>query len=154
MTLDCPRCGTANREVARFCSHCGLALVASHTGLLGAGRVPHPAPLSPPGGCEAVSGAAGLFFCWQPVGGGKPLLGTEPLIVNVFNGGYALANVVLRIRGSDRRGRNLIELDREIETCPRGRSSSLEIPSYELPGPVDRLVVEFVQAEFSADQGC
>jgi len=148
MPLECPRCRSWNPELARFCRNCGLALIAGAEGVLGAGRAPHPEPLTPPDGCQEIEAARDLYFRWHAVGGGVPLLGTEPLVVKVFNGGYDLRAVLLRISGTGSAGLVLLAAQREIEDWPRGATVALEIPSYELPDPVQTLTVELVQAEF------
>ena len=148
MPLDCPRCQTENPEVARFCRHCGLCLEVSPDGVLGAGRAPHPEPLAPPEGFLAIGLAANLHYAWHAVGGGRPLLGTEPLVLVVFNGGYDLAQVVLRVSGTGRGEKVLFAVEREIEEWPRGGQTELEISSYELSDTVQTLSVELVQAGF------
>ncbi len=150
MSLSCPRCRTLNPDVAHYCRQCGLRLEVAGGAVAGAGRIRHPNPLVSAEATAAVAGAAHLHYGRQPVGGGTPLLGTEPLELTVFNGGYDLANVVLRVRGDGEAGRSLFALMREIETLARGQAVRLEIPSYELPGPLHALHVELVSAEFGA----
>ena len=152
MPLNCPRCRTLNPDVARYCRHCGLLMESVAGAMLSAGRTRHPDPLAPTEAAVPVVGAAHLYYRWQPVGGGTPLLGTEPLVLTVFNGGYSLGEVVLRVRGEDRAGQPLFAIHREIETVLRGQSVDVEIPSYELPGPVQALHVELVSAEFGAQE--
>lgn len=153
MTLRCPRCGMSNPEVASFCRNCGLPLGVEDGVVLGAGHVRHPQPLPPTEPAKPVEGAVDLHYRWQVAGGGTPLLGTEPLEVWVFNGGYSLAEVAVRIRGEDQAGRELFTTEREIERWLRGASVRLEIPSWELPDPVQTLRVELIQAEFSTPGG-
>lgn len=148
MVLDCPRCGAANPEVARYCRQCGLVLARGAAGLLGAGRVPHPQPLPPPAGFVPVAEAANLSFRWEAAGGGRPLLGTEPLSLRAFNGGYGLAQVALRIRACDGAGREVCTAAREVAEWPRGGEVELEIASYELRDRVQAVRLELVQAEF------
>ena len=150
MDLGCPRCGSPCSNVARFCGNCGLSLTFEDGRILGAGRVRHPDPLSPSEPAEPIVGAENLDCWWQAVGGGTPLLGTEPLEVWVFNGGYSLENVGLRIRGEDRSGRELFSTEREIQELPRGASTRLEVSSWELPDPVQTIHVELIKADFSA----
>jgi len=94
-------------------------------------------------------GAADLCFTWQAAGGGPPLLGTETLELQLFNGGYDLAEVLLLVQGQDRSGRELLSSQRQIDQWPRGQTIRLEIPSYELAGPVHTLTVKLVKAEFA-----
>lgn len=149
MERSCPRCGTGNPEPARFCRYCGLRLTRGPRGLLGAGQAPHPEPLDPPPGSAPVAAAAGLHSRWQASGGGKMLLGTEPLTLELFNGGYDLAEVVVRVTVRDAAGRELCVLEREIATLARGAAVALEIASYDLPGPVRALEVTLLRAEFA-----
>jgi hypothetical protein len=148
MAVNCPRCSTVNPDVARFCRNCGLGLAVGPEGVLGAGRAPHLDPLPEPDGFTPIQQAANLYFRWEAAGGGVPLLGTESLALEVFNGGYDLAEVVLRVCGSDRAGEPLCAVEREIEEWPRGQRIGLEIPSYELPDRVHALYVALQSAEF------
>ena len=152
MMLDCPRCRTTTPEVARYCRHCGLPLEVGAKGVLGAGRARHPQPLSPERDASPIEGAADLYFHWQAIGGGTPLLGTESLGLDVFNGGHNLAEVVLRVQGEDNTGKRLFAVEREIESWPRGQWARLEIASYELPDPVSTLLVDLVKAEFGVQE--
>lgn len=152
MPMECPRCRTWNPDVARFCRNCGLGLEIGAEGVLGAGRAPHPDPLPCPDGFGPLLQAAHLYFRWEATGGGTPLLGTEPLALSLFNGGYELRQVVLRVCGTDRKGQPVFQLDREIEEWPRGQLVPLEIPSYELPDRVHGLHVELISAEFGEQE--
>ena len=152
MPLSCPRCRTLNPDVAHYCRQCGLRLEVAGGAVAGAGRIRHPNPLVSAAATTAVAGEAHLHFGWQPVGGGAPLLSTEALELTVFNGGYDLANVVLRVRGDGDAGQPLFAITRDIEMLARGQAASLEIPSYELPGPLHTLHVELVSAEFGAQE--
>lgn len=152
MSLDCPRCRHPSPSTANFCGHCGLRLIRDGAGVRGAGKVQHPEPLQPAVAAWTIDDAEHLHFRWQAVGGGKPLLGTEPLEVDVFNGGYDLVNVVLRIEGHDAAGKTLFGIEREIEQWLRGQSLTLQIPSWELPDPVSTLGVRLVWAEFGAEE--
>jgi hypothetical protein len=151
MSMRCPRCSTANPDVARFCGNCGLGLKLGPGGMLGAGQAPHPEPLAPPDGFLPVGWATNLYYCSEAAGGGPPLLGTEALELSVFNGGYSLAQVVLRVSGEGESGQPSFVVNRDIEEWRRGEMTRLEIPSYELPGPVAAVNVEFVQAEFARE---
>ena len=147
----CPRCRTANPEVARFCRHCGLVLVAGSDGLLGAGRVRHPDPLPPPEEYEPFENAPNMYFHWEAAWGGKVLLGTETLAVTAFNAGYSLAEVTVRINGEGEAGSEVFTLEQELELWPRGERITLEIPSYDVSAPAKKLMVTLVSAEFGAD---
>ena len=151
MPMQCPRCSTANPDMARFCRNCGLGLELGLVGVLGAGQAPHPEPLSPPDGFQPIQRAANLYFCAEAAGGGRPLLGTEALELSVFNGGYSLVLVVLRVTGAGESGQPLFAVTREIDDWRRGVMTRLEIPSYELPGPVAAVSVEFMEAGFAKE---
>jgi hypothetical protein len=152
MPMDCPRCSAANPDVARFCRNCGLALQAYDGGPPAAGLTPHPAALHPPGDFGTVERAVDLYFRWEPAGGGVPLLGTEPLALILFNGGYDLAEVVLAVRGESKSADRPFAVRREIEAWPRGVLVQLEIASYELPDPVQALKVELISAAFGKQE--
>lgn len=150
MSIECPRCGTHSPTRAGFCRHCGLRLERTATGLAGAGRVQHPDPLPPPQGTQPVDGAPDLFFRWEADSGGSPLLGTEPLRLIAFNAGYNLELVVLQIRGLGRDGAAVFTIAREIDLWNRGDTATLDIPSWELPDPVQTIRVALVQAGFGS----
>lgn len=154
MSPICPRCATPTPAAARFCPQCGLRLEMGATGLLGAGRLRHPNPTAPAAGWEPVENAADLYYRWYPVGGGRPLLGTEPLEVRVFNGGYSLANATLRVELLGETGARPQSgvLQRELADCPRGEERAFEIASWELNDRVQELRVTLVQAEFGPDR--
>jgi hypothetical protein len=152
MPMTCPRCSRRNPDVARFCRHCGLGLVAGLEGLLGAGRAPMADPLPAPAGFQPVQQAANLYLRWEAIGGGAPLLGTESLALLLFNGGYDLAEVDLRVVGTGKAGQTLCAIERTIEDWARGQQVQLEIPSYELPDRVQALYVELRNAEFGKQQ--
>lgn len=149
MAQLCPRCGKPNPAVARFCRHCGLRMEWGARGICGAGALPHGDPLEPPDAYVPVAGAAHLYFHHQAAGGGGArLLGTEPVLLSLFNGGYDLVEVRLRIVGLDATGAARFEVARELESWRRGQTVESEIPSYELPEPVRALRVELANAEF------
>jgi hypothetical protein len=148
MAIACPRCRVDNPTAASFCRHCGLGLARDHRGVLGAGRAPHPAPLPCDAPARTIGDAANLHYRWEAVGGGAPLLGTEPLELSVFNGGYDLADVVLRVCGLNEAEHELFSTSREIPAWARGAWLKLEIPSWELPDLVHALSVALVSAAF------
>ena len=152
MPNTCPRCSVTNPGVARYCRNCGLALQAADGGPPRAGLTPHPQALTPPPDFNPIGAAVDLHFSWSAAGGGHTLLGTEPLELNLFNGGYDLAEVVLAVRGEDETGGSLFAIDREVETWPRGSVIQVEIPSYELPDPVKTLHVALISAAFGQQE--
>ncbi|MGD8454205.1 MAG: zinc ribbon domain-containing protein [Phycisphaerae bacterium] len=152
MDYPCRRCQVANPEQARFCRQCGLALQMGPEGFLGPGRVRHPQPLAAPEGFEPVTAAADVYFRCRGAWGERPLLGTEPLVVRVVNVGYVLADVRLHIRGEDGPGAAVLSAEREVALLPRGQEVELEIPSWELHGPVRRLTVTLMSAAFGTEE--
>ena len=144
----CPSCGGYLRPTKKTCTHCGLGLEVGPEGVLGAGRAPTTDPLPGPEDFQPVQHAANLYFRWEAIGGGVPLLGTESLALLLFNGGYDLAHVDLRVVGTGKTRRTLCTIDRTIEEWRRGEQVQLEIPSYELPDRVQALYVELRSAEF------
>jgi hypothetical protein len=151
MEAPCPRCYTANPEAARYCRRCGLLLVEGPSGPLGPGRVRHPQPLPTPDGFQPLADGADLLFRNQAAGGGTALSGTEGLTITIFNAGYPLTKVTVRIRGEDRAGGAVFAVERSIADLPRGKSADLEIASWELPEPAERVIVTLVSAEFGPD---
>ena len=144
----CPRCQGLISGEALFCGLCGLAVGDARES---AGRTPHPDPLTPPAGFRLVGSAADLFFAWHPAwGGGHVLLGTEPLIVQLFNAGHGLVNVTVEVVTRDRDGRELSVLPQEIEELPRAETREIEIASYDMPAPISDLSMRFVHGEFAS----
>lgn len=148
MNRACPRCGHAIRAAARFCGGCGLALVYLGEQVESAVRLPHPAPLAAPGGFQPCEGAPNLRVAVRHAWGGEALLDTEPCAVHVFNAGYDLRDVKLRIAGVDAAGREAFVVEREVASLPRGREEVLELASWEL-SPAERLTVRLVDASFA-----
>ena len=83
--------------------------------------------------------------------GGSVLLSTESLSLTLFNGGYALANVVLRLRGTDADGHEVYSIEQSVEALPRDDEVMMEIPSYELPAPAQSMVISLVSAEYGPE---
>jgi len=114
------------------------------------GRVPHPSPLTAPPGFHRCEGAADLFFHTEASGGGSVLLGTEGFDVTVFNGGYPLASVVLKVDGRSADEQPLFSVELSSERLPRGEQVILEVPSYEISEPASDLSVALVSAEYAS----
>lgn len=153
MEKECPRCGTVNLEIARFCRTCGLSLAPGIAGSHGAGRVPHPRPLDVSPDYDRCEGAADLFYRVESALGGQALLDTEGACIFVYNRGYGLREVELEIIGlgdlGGSRGKGpLLTLDRTVDSLPQGREVRLEVPSYEIAAPIQELIVALAAAEF------
>ncbi len=149
--VRCPRCRADNRPQARFCARCGLSLSPSPGGSLVPGRVRHPEALPAPEGFSPCGDAANLYFRWESAWGGSPLLGTESLRVTLFNGGYPLSAVVLRLEGRDGTGAEVFAIEHTAEQLSRGQEMNIEIPSYEIPAPAQELAVSLISAAFDKD---
>lgn len=151
MGFSCPRCGSANCDVARFCARCGLSLDIGVDGSRDAGRIRHPRPAQPPTGFTPCEDAAQLYWRSESSLGGETLIATEGINVVVFNAGYPLRDVALRIRGEGDEQRELFVVERDIEEWVQGAEATLEVPSYELPAPLRRLTVALASAEFGEE---
>ena len=92
-----------------------------------------------------------LYFSYESAWGGQRLLGTEGVSVALFNGGYALVDVALKVSGEDKTGREVCVVDHVLKDLPRGRELDIEVPSYEFPGPVHTLRLSLMSAEFRLD---
>ena len=116
-----------------------------------AGRIRHPEPLPTPEKFEPCDDAADLSFRCESAWGGQRLLGTEGVSVVLFNGGYPLMDVALKVSGEDKTGREVCLVDYALKDLPRGRELTIEVPSYEFPEPVHTLRLSLVSAEFRLD---
>ncbi|HVP11590.1 MAG TPA: zinc ribbon domain-containing protein [Phycisphaerae bacterium] len=152
MIRKCPRCSARNHQEALFCARCGLSL-AGEVGEA-AGSAPlalrHPDPLQAPPGFRPADGIADLFFRWEAAWGGAMLLGTETIAVIMFNGGYPLEDVVLRIRGLDLGRREAFSKEHALAALPRGRQVTIEVPSYELSAPANDIAVSLVSGRIAS----
>lgn len=143
----CGECGAGNLPVAHFCSQCGQPLDASPQTV---GRIRHPSPAAIPAGFEKCQLAADLYFRVGSAWGGTRLLGTENLGISIFNAGYSLKHVELRVEGLDRQGRRVFDFLQKLSESPRRAEMSFEVPSYEISEAPDRVVVHLVSAEYSS----
>ena len=148
MQTECPRCHAPNRDIARFCARCGLSLEMGVNGTQQAGRIRHPRPAAAPAGYLPCHDAVNLYYRSESSLGGAVLINTEGVNVVVFNGGYPLRELVLKVRGEGKDGKELFTVEHTVEDLPQAKEVSLEIPSYELPAPMQSLQVSLVSAEF------
>ncbi len=149
MTQVCPRCQSTNPAAARFCAQCGLVLDAALAGAAVAGRIKHPDPVATPEGFELIDNAVDLYVRWGSAWGGERLLGTENLAGRLFNAGYSLREIVVRVYGEDQSAEQTFSIDKTIEALPRGGEETIEIASWEMPSPAKRVSAALVSAEFA-----
>ncbi|MCG3125499.1 MAG: hypothetical protein CHACPFDD_00322 [Phycisphaerae bacterium] len=143
----CPRCEASNVPAARFCARCGMTLSAD-AALLKAGQVRDPTAAAAPSGYRAVGDAANLSYRLESAWGGQRVLGTENLGLVLRNDGYALCDVVLRLRLLDSRGAEMARLEHTVRELGRGVEVREEIPSYDLPDAVHEVELDLISAEF------
>ncbi len=152
MKRKCPRCRSENPSAARFCARCGLSLTPGRSGQLAAGRVQHPNPAAAPDGFQPVHEAEHLHYRWGPSSGQSFLLGTEPIIVSLFNGAYPLEEIKVLFSGKDSDGWVRFSVTQTIESLPVNKIVKIEIPSWELSDettkPVHEVDVTLVSAEY------
>ncbi|MDX2200777.1 MAG: hypothetical protein SF069_17605 [Phycisphaerae bacterium] len=108
-----------------------------------------PGALPAPAGYCAVRDASDLHYSWLGAWGAQRLIGTEPITLRVFNAGYALENVRLRVCGTSAGGSAVYEREFEIASLENGATWTTEIPSYEIAEPLIELVVGLVDATFA-----
>jgi hypothetical protein len=110
----------------------------------------HPDPLSAPEDFRLAEGVSDLYYRWEAAWGGAMLLGTETIAVVLFNGGYSLEDVVLRIRGLAASGSEVFSKEETVPVLPRGREVTVEVPSYEVLAPVSDLAVSVASGRLAA----
>ena len=81
------------------------------------------------------------------------MIGTEPLGIQIFNRGYDLAAIQLRLWVCDRSDVCILESDRTIDVLRRGMTPTVEVHSYELERPVGRVDVSLISADFEGFGG-
>lgn len=141
----CGECSGRNVGAGDFCRHCGKPLNPAHST---AGRAVHSAPLPVPSAMSPVENAANLFFRIESAYGGPILIGTESLGIILFNGGFELRSVVIRVEGRSKNGARVLDLEKTIDHLPRGRETSVEVPSYDIHEPLHGVRVSLVSAEY------
>ena len=78
------------------------------------------------------------------------LLGTETIAVILFNGGFSLEDVVLKIRGLEPGGREAFAKEHALAALPRGGRVTVEVPSYEVSAPAGDIVVSLVSGRIAS----
>jgi hypothetical protein len=139
--------------VARFCACCGLPLTAGIDGTRRPGLIAHPTPLPPPenAGWQRVADAADLYFRLESAWGGQRVLDTENIGLLIFNAGYPLQEIVVNVTPAADAGAEPFAADYQIPALPRGQSTSVEIPSWEMRSAMEEVQVRLVSAEFAAE---
>ncbi|MBX3395684.1 MAG: hypothetical protein KF841_09985 [Phycisphaerae bacterium] len=141
----CAECNERNAATAQFCRYCGRSLDAA---VSSAGRASHPNPIRPPDGFCPVECAADLHYRMESVSGGPTLIGTESMRVVLWNAGYALRDVVIRVIGRDEAWQLAVDVEKSVTTVARGQEVRIEVPSYDIELPVKSHRVSLVSAEF------
>lgn len=144
----CPRCQRRNRSEARYCAGCGLSLAPGVDGTHRAGRTRHPEPLAAPEGFERVGGSADLYCMQSSAWGGGRVSPAENIALSVFNAGFALREVVLRLADAEGIDGGWSETC-EVGELPRGARVSVEVASWRMGEGVGRLRVSLESAEYS-----
>ncbi len=146
--MRCPRCEHDNPPAASFCARCGLLLGAEDPR---PGRIGHPRPVAPPAGFEPVRGAADLYWRCESALGGRPLLGTEGLRIELFEAGYPLCDLRLHVRGVGAGGQVVLDGQVEVPRIGRGETVAVEVPSYELRDALERVELSLIEAGFAEE---
>lgn len=144
MASACPRCRAILPSHARYCPRCGLPQGAAAV----AGRVGAPDPRPAPAGFSACDDAVQLYFRAESAYGGRPLIGTEGLRIELFNAGYGIAEVEVELLALDAGGTELFSRRCSVDALPSGQTRAVELPSYELPSPIADIRVRLVSAAF------
>ena len=140
MSKRCPQCNQAVQELARYCARCGHSL-GDISDASAADPRKEPSLLPAPPGFSACDTEYGLYYKWESGWGGQKLLGTETQVVLLFNAGATMTDVALKISALDARGRSLAEIRPCMAALPRGETTRVDVPSYELPDDVETLTV-------------
>ena len=145
----CPRCHSPNRPAARYCGRCGLGLDSGIEGTRAAGRVKQAQSLPVPADYVPVADSAHLYYRWESSLGGGPLIGTEGLLVTIFNAGYPLRDAIVTLTGLGRDSELVFIVDETVRELPRGGKATVEVPSYMLSEPMRTLGAALRSAEFA-----
>lgn len=94
-----------------------------------------------------MSGAADVYHAQSSAWGGKRLSPAENIGLTLFNAGYPLCRVELRL--SDATGDGAWEEVCEVAELPRGVPVQLELASWRMPEGVHRVRVALKDAEYS-----
>ena len=145
MQRNCANCGAQGPEPAKYCGQCGHPLGDNPaTG----GRAAHPTPVPPPDGFEQCPDAPSLFVKTESSYGGQRLLGTEGINLHVWNAGYSLVDVRLRVEGIDETARAFKWTADAIKRIPRGQAVTVEVPSWVFENPVEQISIKLESADY------
>ncbi len=168
--MKCPQCKTRNHADARFCGRCGLPLVdgaiaprpalvpteqmdgidlAAADVALPPDAKTWPVPLAAPDGFRQCANYRDLYSRWEAAWGGAMLLGSETLVVVLYNTGYPLEQVVVKIVGEDHHGEAVFNKEHEVDSLPRGQEVTIEVPSYELSSPASDIKVALLSGRYA-----
>lgn len=146
--MRCPRCRFENPPAASFCARCGLLLAAGDPR---PGRIGHPQPVAAPDGFEPVCDAADLYWRCESALGGRPLIGTEGLRIELFEAGYSLRDLRLHITGFGAGAKTVLDQHVHVPRVGRGETVVVEVPSYELSDALERVELRLLGAEFAEE---
>ena len=144
--------GMFGQGTARFAEQGTLDTASRPNGqaVRSTGAVRHPDPLSAPEDFRACEEVPDLYYRWEAAWGGTMLVGTETIAVIVFNGGYPLEEVVLKIRGLGVDGEEIFSIEETVDELPRGKKVTIEVPSYELPAPASDIAVTLLSGSYGS----
>lgn len=116
-----------------------------------AGRIRHPKRLAAPDGYQRCEHTEDLHYHWQSAwGDNASFLGNEPIAVRLFNGGYTLETVELRVQGTDADGETVFDIVVPLSELPRGKEVNIEVPTYEVTRSPTSVTVTLASAEFGS----
>lgn len=145
----CPRCHAPNRPAARFCGRCGLGLEPELAAQHAPGRLKQADSLPVPVDYVPVADSAHLYYRWESSLGGGPLIGTEGVLVTIFNAGYPLRDAIFTLTGQGRDAGVVFLVDETVRELPRGGKATVEVPSYMLSEPMRTLTAALRSAAFA-----
>lgn len=104
-----------------------------------------------PEGFEPVADAADLYWRCESALGGRPLIGTEGLRIELFEAGYPLSDLRLHIRGFGAGGETVLDQQIRIARIGRGGTVAVEVPSYDVADVLERVELRLLGARFTEE---
>lgn len=92
-----------------------------------------------------------MYYRWKSAWGSGTFLGTEPIAVSLFNGGYPLESVDLKVTGRDGEGTTVFDVGMQVNALAHGETVEIEVPSYEYSTSAATINVSLVSAEFGVE---